>query len=283
MNEEGHFRFNANFSSSDEEGSEDGEIEEEVANGEGPRKRAKAEITEPAEQMAPKWSNPEYFTALPPPESGLAPKKDIVQVIRKAKVEAAAKQESASNAVKENADFISFNMDDDAQDMSEEASEHENVPPQNAPTGPARLGNHIVTRSKDGPAPKKHGFKQFVRPRSPVLNFSLRGTNKTKDPVGPPPQPPPNIDQLMNMADRMQVSGKRKTAPHVSQDLNGSDTRSLPQALPQQSSAPKGKKRKAAQISKGLGDVVQEWISNETNSTPWCTVDHSCTANVGLR
>jgi non-canonical poly(A) RNA polymerase PAPD5/7 len=281
MNEDGQFRFNANFSSSDDQGSEDGEIEEDMSNGEGPRKRVKADVTEPTEQTVPKWSNPEYFTALPPPESGLGPKKDIVQVIRKAKVEAAAKHDTTSNAVKENADFISFNMDDDTLRVSDEDSADENVPPENASTGP-KLGNHSVTKPKDGPAPKKGSFKQFVRPRSPVLNFSLRPFNKAKDPVGPPPQPPPNIDQLMSMADRMHVSGRRKPTAHPIQEYKPEPW--LPsEAIPQQSSEPKGKKRKAAKISKGLGDVVVEWLSNETNPTPWCTVDHTRTANVGLR
>jgi len=74
----------------------------------GPRKRAKVDT--PQEQPKPKWSNPDPYTALPPPDCLGAPKRDIVQMIRKAKVETGPKAEEAT-AVKENADFISFSLD----------------------------------------------------------------------------------------------------------------------------------------------------------------------------
>jgi non-canonical poly(A) RNA polymerase PAPD5/7 len=263
MNQDGRSRFmSVELVSSDDAGSEDGEIDDDVmSEGEGPRKRVKADITGPTEQAAPKWSNPEYFTALPPPESGLAPKKDIVQVIRKAKVESMPTQDTATNAVKENADFISFNMDDDDMMASEEDALIEPSPPKNAPTGPSKPGKEASGKPNDDHVPKKRR-NQFVSPRGPPRPFSLRQINKSKDSTGPPPLPPPTIDQLMTMADRM-----------------GSKTKPPPDPVQQ----PKGKKRKAAEISKGLGDVVSEWRSNETNPTPWCTVDHTRTASVGLR
>lgn len=60
----------------------------------------------------PKWSNPEMYTALPPPEELRPGKKiDFVQLIRKAKNEAAEKSD-ATNAVVANDDFISFGDDD---------------------------------------------------------------------------------------------------------------------------------------------------------------------------
>lgn len=60
----------------------------------------------------PKWSNPEIYSALPPPEELRPGKKiDFVQLIRKAKNEAADKADS-NNAVAANDDFISFGDDD---------------------------------------------------------------------------------------------------------------------------------------------------------------------------
>ena len=60
----------------------------------------------------PKWSNPEIYDALPPPEELRPGKKiDFVQLIRKAKNEAAARGD-ATNAVTANDDFISFGDDD---------------------------------------------------------------------------------------------------------------------------------------------------------------------------
>lgn len=60
----------------------------------------------------PKWSNPEVYSALPPPEELRPGKKiDFVQLIRNAKNEAAEKGDN-HNAVAANDDFISFGDDD---------------------------------------------------------------------------------------------------------------------------------------------------------------------------
>ncbi|KAF2997650.1 hypothetical protein E8E13_005372 [Curvularia kusanoi] len=68
----------------------------------------------------PKWSNPEMYTALPPPEELRPGKKiDFVQLIRKAKNEAAEKGD-ATNAVVANDDFISFGDDDPTADDNAE-------------------------------------------------------------------------------------------------------------------------------------------------------------------
>ncbi|KAF2828842.1 hypothetical protein CC86DRAFT_392988 [Ophiobolus disseminans] len=60
----------------------------------------------------PKWSNPDPYTALPPPSETTGVKKDVVQLIRKAKNQDAEKAIS-NNAVAANDDFISFNDEDD--------------------------------------------------------------------------------------------------------------------------------------------------------------------------
>ncbi|QIW95201.1 hypothetical protein AMS68_000719 [Peltaster fructicola] len=59
----------------------------------------------------PKWSNPDPYTALPPPDAISGPKRDIVQVIRKAKAEQ-LKDDAVNSAVKKNEDFISFDVSD---------------------------------------------------------------------------------------------------------------------------------------------------------------------------
>jgi len=62
-----------------------------------------------------KWSNPDPYTALPPPSETTGVKKDVVQLIRKAKNQEAEKA-AAANAVAANDDFISFGDDDDGED-----------------------------------------------------------------------------------------------------------------------------------------------------------------------
>jgi non-canonical poly(A) RNA polymerase PAPD5/7 len=63
----------------------------------------------------PKWSNPDPYTSLPPPSETTGVKKDVVQLIRKAKNQAAEKA-VGNNAVAANDDFISF-ADDDGTDV----------------------------------------------------------------------------------------------------------------------------------------------------------------------
>jgi non-canonical poly(A) RNA polymerase PAPD5/7 len=58
-----------------------------------------------------KWSNPDPYTALPPPNETTGVKRDVVQLIRKAKNQNAEKA-TANNAVAANDDFISFGDDD---------------------------------------------------------------------------------------------------------------------------------------------------------------------------
>lgn len=101
--------------------------DDETSEDDAPRKRTKVYATDAT--AAPKWSNPDPYTALPPPETLGAPKKDIVQVIRKAKNEQAPK----TDKVADNSDFISFNFDDDGDTAVES--------PSSAPTkSPARTG-----------------------------------------------------------------------------------------------------------------------------------------------
>jgi non-canonical poly(A) RNA polymerase PAPD5/7 len=66
-------------------------------------------------QWAPKWSNPDPYTALPPPNESTGVKRDMVQLIRKAKNQDAEKA-IGNNAVAANDDFISFADMDDGDD-----------------------------------------------------------------------------------------------------------------------------------------------------------------------
>ncbi|OTB09650.1 hypothetical protein M426DRAFT_6913 [Hypoxylon sp. CI-4A] len=72
-------------------------------------KRARTSNTKP-EQEIPRWSNPDPYTALPPSDDATRKKKDMVHLIRKARVEAEAKKPMAQT---EGLDFISCDLDDD--------------------------------------------------------------------------------------------------------------------------------------------------------------------------
>ena len=58
----------------------------------------------------PKWTNAELYTALPPPDVGQRKKRDIVKLIRKARV-VSEKGKAGPTQVASNDDFISFDTD----------------------------------------------------------------------------------------------------------------------------------------------------------------------------
>ncbi|KAL6702763.1 hypothetical protein ACN47E_000947 [Coniothyrium glycines] len=66
----------------------------------------------------PKWSNPDPYTVLPPPEETTGKRIDFVNLIRKAK-NAEAETQAANNAVAANDDFISFGDEDKASVFSD--------------------------------------------------------------------------------------------------------------------------------------------------------------------
>ncbi|KAJ5449877.1 uncharacterized protein N7458_006326 [Penicillium daleae] len=78
---------------------------------------------------APKWSNPDPYTSLPPPDESQHKRVDVVKLIRKARLAAAPAQPKVNDAVVDNVDFISLGAVGDD-------TKPENQPPKNAPKGP---------------------------------------------------------------------------------------------------------------------------------------------------
>jgi non-canonical poly(A) RNA polymerase PAPD5/7 len=102
---------------------------------EQPNKKART-VTKAADgDSVPKWSNPDPYTALPPPDESQRKKKDVVKLIRKARVETNA---GSTAKVDPADDFISFDFGDE-----EEAFKTDHYSPgksgmgvEGAPTGP---------------------------------------------------------------------------------------------------------------------------------------------------
>ncbi|PKY01277.1 hypothetical protein P168DRAFT_61520 [Aspergillus campestris IBT 28561] len=129
-----------------------------------PRKRRAVESSSGAggpvpAPPAPKWSNPDPYTALPPPDETQSKKVDVVKLIRKARLAATASQQTKTDAVADNEDFISLGG---LVDEEEKAVQ----PPEDAPTGPrsqqqsgdATLGSRKRTHDDEiKGAPKKTG------------------------------------------------------------------------------------------------------------------------------
>lgn len=246
--DEGPSRFKNVSDTSDDEGSED----------DAPRKRAKVEPTEAPAR--PQWSNPDPYTVLPPPETLGAPKKDIVQVIRKAKNEQASKSEGADN-VAGNADFISFNFGDDDKAGKVDEDDNDGDTAMDAPPAksPARSGepsfshrDEFHRKSSSGALPANDASTPSWTPINPRKQVQppLPGSTEYG---GPPPRP---------LGD-MELANPR--SPIVPQPV---------------SRPPKRKSRH----SRGIGEVTEEWeVVDGQPPAPWCKTDDSDCAHVGLR
>jgi non-canonical poly(A) RNA polymerase PAPD5/7 len=103
-----------------------------------PRKRRAIAIeskdsTPPPPAPTPKWSNPDPYTALPPPDESQHKRVDVVKLIRKAKLQNSMTEAKEKDAVTDNDDFISLGP---ALEIPPES-----LPPDNAPKGPKGMEN----------------------------------------------------------------------------------------------------------------------------------------------
>ncbi|KAL2828754.1 topoisomerase family protein Trf4 [Aspergillus cavernicola] len=125
----------------------------------------------------PKWSNPDPYTALPPPDESQNKKVDVVKLIRKARLSASASQSAHTDAVVSNEDFISLAGLVDEDEL--------NKAPENAPTGPRHhlqggdpaLGNRKRTHGDEikGPAkPFGKPFSKYSKDGSVIDEWKLR-------------------------------------------------------------------------------------------------------------
>lgn len=110
-------------------------------------KRAKTAVTAP-EDDKPKWSNPDPYTALPPPGGSTGPKTDVLGLIRKARMQA----ESAAAKPAGVDEFISLDFGDDAEEQPEPAQVHTRTERTHPPSYDDRRENSSIHgMRRDGP------------------------------------------------------------------------------------------------------------------------------------
>lgn len=109
--------------------SDDDELEMEISSQssqsdseEPSRKKARTTGASNDADAAPKWSNPDPYTAMPCPDETTRKKRDVVKLIRKARVEAASKLDAPAEAE----DFLSFDLSDEEND--DEDDDHDDQP-----------------------------------------------------------------------------------------------------------------------------------------------------------
>lgn len=228
---------------------------------ERPAKRARTDASD-----IPKWSNPDPYTALPPPES--TRKKDVVQLIRKARVEAEAKKPAAST---EAADFISCDFSED--DAASQAQVRAAGPRQSdagvrsvhIADGPAR---QLASSSTLPPKPPASTANQ-----APQRSESLpQGLGKAQ-PTQPPPPPSPtqrgsSTSAPVDLTPSASLGNRKRTID---------DEIKLPLNLPH---APL---KKVNRMAAG-GIIVEIWKPTPgEDPCPWVVEDHSAVPNMGTR
>ena len=130
------------------------------------KKRARTDDNAATEDgsAAPKWSNPDPYTALPCPDDQQQKKRDVVALIRKARNEAAEAKKPD-----EQEDFIAFSSDESEADEIEEVPPlPPTEPPPSAPRAPAQKGAQVapsVVRDTSGPlGSRKRTADDVIKP-----------------------------------------------------------------------------------------------------------------------
>ncbi|KAK5001191.1 hypothetical protein LTR66_000068 [Elasticomyces elasticus] len=255
-----------------------GRLESEEAGGvadEDQREAKRVRRASPAsisdDKITPKWSNPDPYTVLPPTEK-LQKKKDVVNLIRKAKITAMEVQASR-NLVAENADFISFGFEDTQEDNDKEGHNGSRISSPgfgsraNASTGPATFDHpNSLPSGRFTGAPGTTAMAQSTAPLQPPPQ-AQPSLSAAPLPLGPPPSalaapvdvwPPPTVEAAL----RNRRRSRESTSP-----------------VPLAPSNYRKRKRSA----KYDGQVVEEWQSVVgSSSSPWCTLDHSMTESPGF-
>ncbi|KAF2086669.1 hypothetical protein K490DRAFT_74267 [Saccharata proteae CBS 121410] len=216
-----------------------------------PAKRARVDNGDG--DAVPKWSNPDPYTSLPPPDESQTKKKDVVKLIRKAKV--APQQEAESNSISQGADFISLNFDDDEKSSSESPSEDE----LDANAAPPRF-SHLKNLHTDISSLPAKPPVPLPDPQAFTGPSSLPSSSLDVWPPQHPSEPQPS------MPSQGPGNGKKRNFDQTADDL-----------------PPLSKKRKRPGPAIADGNIIPDWEMDDYHtSTPWCTVDHSATENIGF-
>jgi non-canonical poly(A) RNA polymerase PAPD5/7 len=259
---------------------------------------------------APRWSNPDPYTALPPPDESQRKKKDVVKLIRKARVETS----SASAAKVEAADdFISFDLGDETEDAQDQSySLPSGIGVVGAPTGP-RFSHNTNLHNQQPPSAPASAVSTLVSDRQVQAQVNIQtlhaGTN-----IQDGPGPVNDQNARTPVANYMnQAHASQNGQPHNNENIRFDFT--LPETYPTLAKVSRPSKpvnvdttsdpvlgsRKRTirdeikpapilhKVGKGVskkavnGVVIQEWQPVAgASSTPWVEIDHSDTANMGL-
>lgn len=216
-----------------------------------------------AASQVPKWSNPDPYTSLPPTDE-LRKRKDVVKLIRKARV-AIEKDASAANQAHINEDFISFSFEETI-GLTESAPRSSSVVSEDYDEGE-------LTAVPSEPKPFSH--LQNLHGEHVAKAPGAEDMDVSTDIKGPPPG---LGSRPIRDADMALVEN-----PHLDQDNPlGSRKRTHDDVIKVH---PERMARfKKAYLKKSGGFVLDAWLPNvHSNPTPWLDTSAGRCENMGFR
>lgn len=260
----------------------DMDMSEDDADVQQPKKKIARSDEKAADgDSVPRWSNPDPYTALPPPDESRGKKKDVVKLIRKARVTATS--ENISNVKAASDDFISFDFGDE-----DEEDNNDQPPPaavQGVPAGP-RSNQQVLSGSANELNQVKPATRsladRITQPQLPQGNH----TYLAKPPTGPalpmlPPKPQnvensrpqSNVNQPQPAANKKDVVDLTSGSALGTRKRNSRDELKPPPVLHVVTGKP----------GRPSGLILKSWQAKPGSSaTPWLGIDHSDSANMGV-
>lgn len=239
----------------------------EMATGSGIDNETEIDIEPPAKKRAlgtmrnvsaneasiPKWSNPDPYTSLPPTDDSLRKKKDVVKIIRKARI-ATSKSTNTTSQVAANDDFISFGFEEES--TLKVAS--------NLPLSPVIKGDEEGIGAPNAPS----GPRQFNHLQTLHENFSRAPGTQDLPLVADKLGPPPGLNYADDTMNDSPLGNRKRTHDDVIK-----------------SSLERPAIRKKGFLGTSNGSLIEEWIPrNGTDSTPWHDPRRTYqTENMGFR
>ena len=210
---------------------------------------------------APQWSNPDPYTVLPPLDEPQRKRKDVVKIIRKARI-ISEKGGYVQSQVVANDDFISFDLEEEDASADEAINRFSNGKNSaydvrdfpEAPRGPRQFSHlhHL------------HGHGHNTEVPHSVLDARLPG-DETSSPYQPQKLLVEPSNFTLDIPDYDTALGNRKRTHD--DEIRGE--------------LPHSKKRKPGMPS---GSILQDWMPNRgTHPTPWLVRDDRPTENAGFR
>jgi non-canonical poly(A) RNA polymerase PAPD5/7 len=264
-----------------EDVSDSEEAEMDMSDDEGAepkKKQARTQTLAADGDGVPKWSNPDPYTVLPPLDEAQRKKKDVVKLIRKARVTASTESMTKTEAVSD--DFISFDFDD--QDDGSMLAKNLGNGVKGAPTGP-RFSHRDNTHKQEQ---QSGSLNQFRENQHGELAKHAADNSKQSQMQAANSQPSNEKPRQHPLPNKPQHPLPSKPVPHIDLTPNpdlGNRKRTIRDEIKGPLQAPPDLHSIGGKKPPSNGEIVKVWrVQDGVSPTPWIYIDHSDSANMGI-